>query len=115
MAEQVTSDRVEDEPGCGGSVFYELYLCGSFVCRTDPLDVARVEGRTFVVTEDKYESVPHVKEGVKGILGNWMSPEQMKEEMQQRTPGCMKGNCQSKYIQSFSSWAFSKWLNSLHR
>ena len=61
------------------------------MCRTDPLDVARVEGRTFVVTDDKYESVPHVKEGVKGILGNWMSPEQMKQEMKERLPGCMKG------------------------
>nr|QHC34071.1 phosphoenolpyruvate carboxykinase-like [Platynereis dumerilii] len=71
-----------------------------YVCRTDPLDVARVEGKTYVVTDNRYESVPHVKEGVKGILGNWMSPEQMKQEMTGRLPGCMKGR--TLYVIPFS-------------
>jgi phosphoenolpyruvate carboxykinase (GTP) len=62
-----------------------------FVCRTDPLDVARVEGKTFIITDDKYKTVPHVREGVKGILGNWMDPAKVPELLQKRTAGCMKG------------------------
>ncbi len=63
----------------------------SYICRTDPADVARVEGKTFLITVDKYASVPHVGKGVKGILGKWMSPDQFKTEVDDRFPGCMKG------------------------
>ena len=63
----------------------------SYMCRTDPADVARVESKTFIVTETKYESIPHVVEGEKGIMGQWMSKEQAREEMGGRFPGCMKG------------------------
>lgn len=71
-----------------------------YLCRTDPADVARVEGKTFISTEDKYATVPHVKDGVKGILGQWMSPEQTTEEMGKRFPGCMKGRVM--YVIPFS-------------
>lgn len=63
----------------------------SYLCRTDPDDVARVESKTFIVTPNKYDSVPHVREGVSGILGCWMSPEEMKVELDQRFPACMAG------------------------
>ena len=72
-----------------------------YLCRTDPADVARVEGRTFIVTKEKFETVPHVQEGVKGILGQWMSPEDAEREMvQDRFPGCMKGRVM--YVIPFS-------------
>jgi len=63
----------------------------SYLCRTDPADVARVESKTFICTEDKYETVPHVREGVEGILGHWLGPEEMSVELNDRFPGCMAG------------------------
>lgn len=72
----------------------------SYACRTDPGDVARVESKTFIVTPDRYTSVPHVKEGAKGMLGQWMSPEDMDKEMETRLPGSMKGRIM--YIIPFS-------------
>ena len=45
-------------------------------CRTDPRDVARSEGRTFLCTAERLDSVP-TPEGVKGQLGNWMHPDQL--------------------------------------
>ena len=67
-------------------------MCYSYLVRTDPSDVARVEGKTFIVTDNKHDTVPHVKDGVKGILGQWMSPLDMTREFKDRFPGCMKGN-----------------------
>ncbi|CAL1545746.1 unnamed protein product [Lymnaea stagnalis] len=63
----------------------------NYLCRTDPDDVARVESKTFITTANKYDSVPHVREGVKSALGCWMSPEDMKVELDHRFPGCMSG------------------------
>jgi len=78
-----------------------LFCSFSYLCRTDPADVARVEAKTFIVTEEKYKTVPHVKDGVKGILGQWMSPETAHEELLvKRFPGCMKGRVM--YIIPFS-------------
>jgi phosphoenolpyruvate carboxykinase (GTP) len=72
-----------------------------YLCRTDPADVARVEGKTFIVTEKKFDTVPHVGEGVKGMLGQWMSPEDAHREMiEDRFPGCMKGRVM--YVIPFS-------------
>jgi len=61
-----------------------------YLCRTDPADVARVESRTFIVTPDRYETVPHVRDGCKGILGQWMSPDDVSEKLNDRLPGSMK-------------------------
>lgn len=71
-----------------------------YLCRTDPADVARVESKTFIVTREKFVAVPHVKEGAKGILGQWMSPEGMDKELGTRLPGCMKGRVM--YVIPFS-------------
>ncbi len=68
-----------------------VYLYCSYLARTDPADVARVEGKTFICTDNKYDTVPHVKEGVQGIIGRWMSPEAMNVELEDRFPGCMNG------------------------
>lgn len=62
--------------------------------------MARVEGKTFIVTSDQHASVPHVRPGVQGILGRWMSPEQMETEVADRFPGCMAGRVM--YVLPFS-------------
>ena len=67
-----------------------LYSC-SWLANTDPADVARVESRTFISTHEKYDTVPHTREGVKGTLANWMSPEDMETALDSKFPGCMKG------------------------
>ena len=59
--------------------------------RTDPHDVARVESKTFICTENRQESIPQGKEGVKGQLGNWKSVTDMNQALAERYPGCMKG------------------------
>ena len=63
----------------------------SWLARTDPADVARVESRTLVVTKRKQEAITTPKSGIQGALGNWMSMEQWKAAIQERFPGCMTG------------------------
>ena len=53
--------------------------------------MARVESKTYISTEEKYDTVPHVQDGVRGILGQWMSPQDLDAAIQDRFPGCMKG------------------------
>lgn len=53
--------------------------------------MARVESKTYIVTADKYEAVPHTKPGVEPILGHWMSPDDMQKELDERFRGCMAG------------------------
>jgi phosphoenolpyruvate carboxykinase (GTP) len=62
--------------------------------------VARVENKTFIITDDKYESVPHVKDGVKGMIGQWMGRADAKIQLDDRFPGCMKGRVM--YVIPFS-------------
>jgi len=71
-----------------------------YLCRTDPADVARVESKTFIVTPDQYQAVPHVATGCKGILGQWMGPDSMDVELHSRLPGSMKGRVM--YVIPFS-------------
>ncbi|XP_071549454.1 phosphoenolpyruvate carboxykinase, cytosolic [GTP]-like [Panulirus ornatus] len=71
-----------------------------WLARTDPGDVARVESKTFIVTKDRRETIPTPKEGVKGLLGNWMSPHDLKGAVQERFPGCMAGR--TMYVVPYS-------------
>lgn len=71
-----------------------------WLARTNPSDVARVESRTFICTEQKDETIPTPKEGVKGTLGNWISPSGFDQAIQERFPGCMKGR--TMYVVPFS-------------
>lgn len=71
-----------------------------YLCRTDPADVARVESKTFICTNEKYASVPHVAEGTKGILAQWKRPDDMEEELAARFPSSMKGRVM--YVIPFS-------------
>jgi phosphoenolpyruvate carboxykinase (GTP) len=54
----------------------------SFHCASDPSDVARVEGRTFICSVDERDAGP---------TNNWMDPQEMKAIMTDLYRGCMKG------------------------
>uniref|UniRef100_A0A0K2V735 Phosphoenolpyruvate carboxykinase [GTP] n=1 Tax=Lepeophtheirus salmonis TaxID=72036 RepID=A0A0K2V735_LEPSM len=71
-----------------------------YYTRTDPADVARVESKTFIATENKLETVPPVAQGVKGTLGNWISPADLDKKISTLFPGCMKGR--TMYVIPFS-------------
>ena len=55
--------------------------------------MARVESKTFICTEKKGDTIPTPKGDAKGRVGQWISPEKLKEEMSQRLPKCMSGMC----------------------
>ncbi|KAL5286745.1 PCK1.2 family protein [Megaselia abdita] len=71
-----------------------------WLARTDPADVARVESKTFICTDRKEETIPTPKDGVKGTLGNWISPSDFASAVADRFPGCMKGR--TLYVVPFS-------------
>uniref|UniRef100_A0A023G086 Phosphoenolpyruvate carboxykinase [GTP] n=1 Tax=Amblyomma parvum TaxID=251391 RepID=A0A023G086_AMBPA len=71
-----------------------------YLARTDPADVARVESKTVISTERREDTIPTPKEGVKGTLGNWMSPGDLQKALNERFPGCMKGR--TMYVIPFS-------------
>ena len=86
--------------GKHGIITVWFLFCYSWLATTDPADVARVESKTFISTQNKNDTVPNIKDGVKGTLGNWMSPEDMEEALDSRFPGCMKGR--TMYVIPFS-------------
>ncbi|PAA55813.1 hypothetical protein BOX15_Mlig007627g3 [Macrostomum lignano] len=72
----------------------------TYICRTDPRDVARVESRTVVCSVDRYATECHTKDGAASQLAHWISPENMDAAMQERFPGCMAGRMM--YVIPFS-------------
>ncbi|NXV03842.1 PCKGC protein, partial [Cettia cetti] len=66
---------------------------------TDPRDVARIESKTVIITQEQRDTTPVPKTGT-SQLGRWMSEEDFEKAFNTRFPGCMQGR--TMYVIPFS-------------